>query len=63
MNFLLAVSLFALAFVIGWPTPTSMRVEIAAVQAGSPAEALRLAEAAAALIQIDMQPAEETALV
>jgi biotin carboxylase len=33
------------------------------VKAGSPAEALRLAEAAAALIQIDMQPAEETALV
>jgi biotin carboxylase len=31
------------------------------VKADSPAEALRLAEAAAALIQIDVQPAEETA--
>jgi regulator of sigma E protease len=42
MNFLLAVSLFALAFVIGWPTPTSMRVEIAMVTPGSPAEAAGL---------------------
>ncbi len=42
MNLLLAVLMFALAFVIGWPTPTSMRVEIAAVSAGSPAEAAGL---------------------
>jgi regulator of sigma E protease len=42
MNLLLAVLMFALAFIIGWPTPTSMRVEIAAVSAGSPAEAAGL---------------------
>jgi regulator of sigma E protease len=42
MNFLLAVLMFALAFVIGWPTPTAMRVEIGSVQAGSPAEAAGL---------------------
>jgi biotin carboxylase len=37
------------------------RVGDLVVKAGSPAEALRLAEAAAALIHIDVQPAEETA--
>src|SRR5262249_57595205 len=42
MNFALAVVLFAAAFMGGLPTPTLMRVEIGAVQPGSPAEAAGL---------------------
>ncbi len=42
MNFLLAVVMFTSAFMAGWPTPTTVRVEVAAVQPGSPAEAAGL---------------------
>src|SRR5579875_42696 len=39
---LLAVVMFTSAFMAGWPTPTTVRVEVAAVQPGSPAEAAGL---------------------
>lgn len=39
MNFLTAALLFAAAYAIGWPTPTSSEVFIYKVNAGSPAEA------------------------
>ncbi len=42
MNFLLAVVMFAVAYMTGWPTPTAVRVEIAAVQDGAPAQAAGL---------------------
>jgi len=42
MNFVLAIILFAAAFMGGLPTPTLMRVEIGAIQPASPAEAAGL---------------------
>jgi regulator of sigma E protease len=42
MNFLLGVLMFTLAFASGWPTPSSVQVQISKVQDGSPAEAADL---------------------
>ena len=42
MNFVAAALLFAGAFMIGWPTPTSMEVYVFRVSPGSPAEAAGL---------------------
>lgn len=42
MNFLLAVAMFAVAYMAGWPTPTSVQVQISAIQDGSPAQAAGL---------------------
>jgi regulator of sigma E protease len=38
-NFLAAGFLFAVAFMVGWPTPTSYEVSVFRITAGSPAEA------------------------
>ena len=42
MNFLTAALLFAAAYVIGWPTPTSMEILVYKVTSGSPAESAGL---------------------
>jgi len=42
MNFIAAALLFAGAYMMGWPTPTSMEIYIYKITAGSPAEAAGL---------------------
>lgn len=61
MNFVTAALLFAAAFAMGWPTPTSAEVYIYKVSPGSPAESVGLQEGDR-LVAIDgrrMQTADE----
>jgi regulator of sigma E protease len=56
MNFILAVLMFAVAFMAGWPTPTSVQVGINRVVEGSPAEAAGL-QAGDVIVAVADQPA------
>jgi regulator of sigma E protease len=55
MNLMLAIALFAVAYWVGWPTPTAMSLEIANVRPESPAQAAGLL-AGDRIIAVDDQP-------
>lgn len=61
MNFLTAVLLFAGAYVIGWPTPTSMEILVYKVTSGSPAESagLQVGDRIVAMDGWQMQTADQ----
>lgn len=61
MNFLTAAFLFAAAYLIGWPTPTSMEVFVYKVSPGSPAETagLQVGDRIVAMDGRRMQTADE----
>ena len=57
MNFVLAIVMFAAAYMAGWPTPTSVQVQIGAVQEASPAQAAGL-QAGDIIVAVGDRPAD-----